>query len=134
MARLSERVAKTKLLKGARVHDLRRTVTTWLREERLVSSDVCDQILHHARKGVNANHYTSARLKVRCGPRYRRGQTRSIGRWPRRHWQQRDPAIGMTPTTRSPLLDKIRDAYADAGRTRRVSTATQLGRATAGNA
>jgi integrase len=64
MARLSERVAKTKLLKGARVHDLRRTVTTWLREERLVSSDVCDQILHHARKGVNANHYTSARLKV----------------------------------------------------------------------
>jgi hypothetical protein len=40
----------------------------------------------------------------------------------------------MTPTTRSPLLDKIRDAYADAGRTRRVSTATQLGRATAGNA
>lgn len=38
MARLRERVAKTKLLKDARVHDLRRTVTTWLREERLISS------------------------------------------------------------------------------------------------
>jgi integrase len=63
MARLRARVAKTKLLKDARVHDLRRTVTTWLREDRLVSSDVCDLILHHARKGVTASHYDFSTLE-----------------------------------------------------------------------
>ena len=63
MARLRGRVAKTKMLKDARVHDLRRTVTTWLREEKLVSTDVVDLILHHARKGITASHYDFSMLE-----------------------------------------------------------------------
>jgi integrase len=59
MARLRERVG----LEDARVHDLRKTVTTWLRETKLVSSDVCDLILHHARKGVTASHYDFSTLE-----------------------------------------------------------------------
>jgi integrase len=52
-----------KLLRNARVHDLRKTVTTWLREERMVSTDVVDLILHHARKGVTASHYDFSTLE-----------------------------------------------------------------------
>ena len=59
MARLRERAG----LDDARVHDLRKTVTTWLREEKFVSSDVCDLILHHARKGVTASHYDFSTLE-----------------------------------------------------------------------
>jgi integrase len=59
MARLCERAD----LNDARVHDLRKTVTTWLRETRLTSSDVCDLILHHARKGVTASHYDFSTLE-----------------------------------------------------------------------
>jgi integrase len=59
MARLRERAS----LDDARVHDLRKTVTTWLREEKRVSSDVCDLILHHARKGVTASHYDFSTLE-----------------------------------------------------------------------
>jgi integrase len=59
MARLRERVG----LDDARVHDLRKTVTTWLRETRLTSSDVCDLILHNARKGVTASHYDFSTLE-----------------------------------------------------------------------
>jgi hypothetical protein len=43
--------------------ETRMSVTTWLREERLVSSDVCDLILHHARKGVTASHYDFSTLE-----------------------------------------------------------------------
>ena len=59
MARLREHAE----LNDARVHDLRKTVTTWLREEKMVSSDVCDLILHHARKGVTAMHYDFSTLE-----------------------------------------------------------------------
>jgi hypothetical protein len=38
-------------------------VTTWLREHRHVSSDICDLILHHSRKGVTASHYDFATLE-----------------------------------------------------------------------
>jgi hypothetical protein len=59
MARLRARSG----LDDARVHDFRKTVTTWLREVKLVSSDVCDLILHHARKGVTASHYDFSTLE-----------------------------------------------------------------------
>lgn len=59
MARLREHAE----LDDARVHDLRKTVVTWLREEKMVSSDVCDLILHHARKGVTAMHYDFSTLE-----------------------------------------------------------------------
>jgi integrase len=59
MARLRERAG----LEDARVHDLRKTVTTWLREEKMISSDICDLILHHARKGVTASHYDFSTLE-----------------------------------------------------------------------
>lgn len=59
MARLRERVG----IADAKVHDLRKSVTTWLRETKLVSSDVCDLILHHARKGVTASHYDFSTLE-----------------------------------------------------------------------
>jgi integrase len=57
------RIEQPKLLRNARVHDLRKTVTTWLREERMVSTDVVDLILHHARKGVTASHYDFSTLE-----------------------------------------------------------------------
>jgi integrase len=59
MARLRERVG----LVDARVHDLRTTITTWLREHKRVPSDVCDLLLHHARKGVTASHYDFSTLE-----------------------------------------------------------------------
>ena len=53
--------AMTKVTKGAkiedaRVHDLRKVVASWLRENG-VGSDIVDLILHHARQGVTATHY-----------------------------------------------------------------------------
>jgi integrase len=59
MARLCERIK----LKDAHTHDLRKCITTWLREHKRVSSDVVDLILHHARKGVTASHYDFATLE-----------------------------------------------------------------------
>lgn len=54
--------------------DLRKTVTTWLREEKLAGSDVSDLILHHARKGTTA---VLARWRGRYAPLYRFGQIMS---------------------------------------------------------
>jgi integrase len=59
MARACERIG----LKDGHNHDLRKTVTTWLREHKLVSSDVCDLILHHSRRGVTASHYDFSTLE-----------------------------------------------------------------------
>ena len=59
MARLCERIK----LKDAHTHDLRKCVTTWLREHKHVSSDVVDLILHHSRKGVTASHYDFSTLE-----------------------------------------------------------------------
>ena len=59
MARLCEKIR----LKDAHTHDLRKCITTWLREHKRVSSDVMDLILHHARKGVTTSHYDFATLE-----------------------------------------------------------------------
>jgi integrase len=59
MARACERIG----LKDGHAHDLRKTVTTWLREHKLVGSDVCDLILHHSRRGVTASHYDFSTLE-----------------------------------------------------------------------
>jgi integrase len=63
---ISRAMKKARELAGvndAWVHDLRRCVTTWLREHRHVSSDICDLILHHSREGVTASHYDFATLE-----------------------------------------------------------------------
>ena len=59
MARLCERIK----LKDAHTHDLRKCITTWLREHKHASSDVVDLILHHSRKGVTASHYDFSTLE-----------------------------------------------------------------------
>lgn len=48
---------------GIVLHDLRKCVTTWLRETKHTPGDVCDAILHHARGGVTATHYDFATLE-----------------------------------------------------------------------
>ena len=58
MARLRDKIG----LEDARVHDLRKTITTWLREAG-VSRDVCDLILHHAKQGVTGSHYDFSTLE-----------------------------------------------------------------------
>ena len=58
MSRLCERIG----LENARLHDLRKCVTTWLRE-RGTSPDICDLILHHARGGVTGAFYDFATLE-----------------------------------------------------------------------
>lgn len=58
MARLREKIG----LDDARMHDMRKCITTWLRE-RGTSSDVCDMILHHTRPGVTAAFYDFATLE-----------------------------------------------------------------------
>lgn len=58
MARLCERIK----LKDAHVHDQRKTITSWLREHKLVPDFVLDKILHHARKGTTDTSYNFATL------------------------------------------------------------------------
>jgi integrase len=43
-------------IEDARIHDLRKVVTSWLRENG-VGQDVVDLILHHVPQGVTATHY-----------------------------------------------------------------------------
>lgn len=57
VSRAMKKVTELAKIEDAWVHDMRRCVTTWLREYKHVSSDVCDLILHHSRKGVTASHY-----------------------------------------------------------------------------
>jgi hypothetical protein len=114
-------IAQPKLLADARVHDLRKTVTTWLREEKLISSDVCDLILHHARKGVTASHYDFSTLE---GPVRAALQAWADYVWTiSGHWlagsnvvQLKERASAWRPATDN-TLDKIREAYTDAART-----------------
>jgi integrase len=49
-------------IKGVRVHDLRKALTTWL-AERFERPDVLDRVLHHARKGVTGTHYDFSLLE-----------------------------------------------------------------------
>ena len=44
------------------MHDMRKCVTTWLRE-RGTTTDICDLILHHARGGVTGTYYDFATLE-----------------------------------------------------------------------
>lgn len=50
------KVTKEAKIEDARIHDLRKVVTSWLRENG-VGEDIVDLILHHARPGVTATHY-----------------------------------------------------------------------------
>jgi integrase len=45
------------------LHDMRKAVTTHLRETHRTPSDVCDLILHHSKKGVTGSHYDFAILE-----------------------------------------------------------------------
>ncbi len=58
MSRLCHRIG----LENARLHDMRKCVTTWLRE-RGTPGDICDLILHHARGGVTGAFYDFATLE-----------------------------------------------------------------------
>ena len=57
------RLREVARVKDARVHDFRKAITTWLRENQIATPDVCDLILHHARNGVTGSHYDFAVLK-----------------------------------------------------------------------
>ena len=50
-------------LSGLVIHDMRKAVATWLRENGF-GSDVVDLILHHAPRGVTGSHYDFARLEA----------------------------------------------------------------------
>lgn len=50
------KVTKEAKIEDARIHDLRKVVASWLRENG-VGEDIVDLILHHARQGVTATHY-----------------------------------------------------------------------------
>ena len=63
VSRAMKKATELAKIEDAWVHDMRRCVTTWLREHKHVSSDVCDLILHHSRKGVTASHYDFATLE-----------------------------------------------------------------------
>ena len=63
VSRAMKKATKLAKIEDAWVHDMRRCVTTWLREHKHVSSDVCDLILHHSRKGVTASHYDFSTLE-----------------------------------------------------------------------
>jgi integrase len=53
MARLCDNLE----IEGLVLHDMRKAVTTYLREVHHTPSDVCDLILHHAPRGVTGSHY-----------------------------------------------------------------------------
>ena len=57
------RLREVARVKDARVHDFRKAITTWLRENQIATPDVCDLILHHARNGVTGSHYDFAVLE-----------------------------------------------------------------------
>jgi integrase len=57
VSRAMARVRASVGIEDVRVHDFRKAVVTWLREVKRVPIDVCDHILHHARKGVTEKHY-----------------------------------------------------------------------------
>jgi hypothetical protein len=44
------------------LHDMKKAVTTHLRETHHTQRDVCDLILHHAKAGVTGSHYDFAIL------------------------------------------------------------------------
>jgi integrase len=57
-ARVRERAG----VKDVNLHDMRKCITTWLRENKHVSTEICDHILHHGQKGVTSTHYDFSTL------------------------------------------------------------------------
>jgi integrase len=60
VSRAFSRVAAQAGLSDARLHDMRKCITSWLAEHGHASSDVLDAILHHGKKGVTGTHYNFA--------------------------------------------------------------------------
>jgi integrase len=60
ISRAFARIAKLAGLKDARLHDMRKCVTSWLADHGHASAEVLDAILHHGRKGVTGTHYNFA--------------------------------------------------------------------------
>ena len=59
MARLTGLIG----LHDTRVHDMRKVIATWLREEHLALPFVLDAILHHAPRGTTDQSYNFAVLE-----------------------------------------------------------------------
>jgi integrase len=62
-SRAMDRLCDDLGIKGLVLHDMRKAVTTHLRETHHTPSDVCDLILHHAPRGVTGSHYDFAILE-----------------------------------------------------------------------
>lgn len=60
VSRAFSRIAKLAKLTDARLHDMRKCVTSWLAEHGHATPEVLDAILHHGRKGVTGSHYNFA--------------------------------------------------------------------------
>jgi integrase len=68
MARICEAAG----IKDLHLHDMRKGLTTWLREVRREREDVIEAILHHSQRGARA-HYDFATLERRCALPFRTG-------------------------------------------------------------
>ena len=93
MAKLRE-VAK---VKGIRVHDMRKVLTTWLAERR-ERPDILDRILHHAPRGVTSSHYDFSVLE---GP-----LRAAFQRWADHIWSvagENEQASNVTPFAKRSL-------------------------------
>ena len=60
VSRAMKRVITHAGLSNARLHDMRKCVTSWLAEHGHATPEVLDAILHHGRKGVTGTHYNFA--------------------------------------------------------------------------
>jgi integrase len=60
VSRAFSRIAAKAGLTDTRLHDMRKSITSWLAEHGHASSDVLDAILHHGKKGVTGTHYNFA--------------------------------------------------------------------------
>jgi integrase len=63
VSRAMRRVRDAAEIEGLWLHDMRRSITTWLREHRRTPRDVCDLILHHSRADVTGTTYDWATLE-----------------------------------------------------------------------
>jgi len=62
VGRAMARICEAASIKGLHVHDMRKGLTTWLREDRREREDVIEAILHHSQRGARA-HYDFATLE-----------------------------------------------------------------------
>jgi integrase len=63
VSRAMGRVREAAGIDGLWLHDMRRSITTWLREHRRTPRDICDLILHHSRADVTGATYDWATLE-----------------------------------------------------------------------